>query len=325
MSLHVGEGELAFTGWRDFAPAYYYNTAQQLIHQERRSMAIDDIAAHLRHAHSSTRCSRSRLRQHVRELLSGGIYQFGVYTGGGLAAWLHKLRAHRLHFTGTLFGFDSFVGMPTEDQAHMAPEHRRNRAWQAGGLNAAERIGIKSWPELRDHIVKHVRYAPNKTVLVRGWFNETLAPANKLAEHFEMRPAFLVDLDSDLYSSAVDALRFMLDRRLARPGTFLYNDDVTTRNWKEAKAKWAAGVRGRQRRTPAVFESARALLEAVDDYGLVFDEIGPAPNSTSASHPWRLRGTSLLLRLRRVCARGGQDGCVELGDDGCPAHFVQKR
>ena len=46
-----------------------------------------------------------------------------------------------------------------------------------------------------------------------------------------MAPAFLVDIDCDLYSSTVDALRFVLEAGILVPGSYVYYDDVTLTNW----------------------------------------------------------------------------------------------
>ena len=296
---------LAFTGWKDHVPAHYYNKAQFLVHQERRDAAFDDMAADMRRRSAATCNATARATAH--QVWRSDIYQFGVYTGGGLAKWIQKLRSHNIRFKGTLYGFDSFVGMPSEDGAQLAPQHRQNRAWRAGGLNAAEQVGISSWTELQAHIVKNVGYG--RTVLIRGFFNESLAPARHAAQRTRMRPALLIDRDSDLYSSASEALRFMLDNQLVVPGTYLYNDDVTQREWAYYRYKWAA------KRPWAVYESARALLEAARDYGLEFDEVPPAtPGLPPKERAWR----ATLLRLRRVCARDAREcRTAEVLHEGC--------
>ena len=46
----------------------------------------------------------------------------------------------------------------------------------------------------------------NRMFLVKGWFKDTLTSA--LIEQAQMKKASLVMVDSDLYSSAVDCLRF---------------------------------------------------------------------------------------------------------------------
>ena len=42
-----------------------------------------------------------------------------------------------------------------------------------------------------------------------------------------MKPAFLLDIDCDLYSSTRHALEFMLAAGLLVPGTFVYYDDMS--------------------------------------------------------------------------------------------------
>ena len=65
------------------------------------------------------------------------IYQFGVFTGGGLKAWLQSMPKYNLTFRGDIWGFDSFEGMPHEDPTKMTVKHSQDPMWQAGGLNAA--------------------------------------------------------------------------------------------------------------------------------------------------------------------------------------------
>ena len=47
-----------------------------------------------------------------------------------------------------------------------------------------------------------------------------------------MQPAFLLDIDCDLYSSSKQALRFMLETGLLVPGSFVYYDDYSVEQWK---------------------------------------------------------------------------------------------
>ena len=48
------------------------------------------------------------------------------------------------------------------------------------------------------------------------------------------RPAFLIDIDCDLKTSAKQALIFTLEAGLLRPGTFVYYDDLSEFDYTEA-------------------------------------------------------------------------------------------
>ena len=67
---------------------------------------------------------------------SQDIYQFGVYTGTGLAK-IAKL----VHNFGHLYGFDSFQGLPTETgHDKRVWEELKMRAFQKGGFSAADAL-----------------------------------------------------------------------------------------------------------------------------------------------------------------------------------------
>ena len=64
-----------------------------------------------------------------------------------------------------------------------------------------------------------------------GADNESLREGAALSGRLNMRPAFLLDIDCDLYSSTKQALRFMLQSGLLVPGSFVYYDDYDIQRW----------------------------------------------------------------------------------------------
>ena len=179
------------------------------------------------------------------------VYEFGVYTGGGLRALARALDAKRVSF-GSLWGFDSFEGLPDSEVVRHSPHQAHNRAWRVGGLNAAEQLSLVkglgaraySFAALQEHIMREVRY--NNTVLVRGFFNESLrslAPALRR----RMQPAMLIDVDCDIYEGTVEALEWMLAERLLVPGTVVYYDDWQHAHEGERKAHVELSQRHRLR------------------------------------------------------------------------------
>jgi hypothetical protein len=115
-----------------------------------------------------------------------GLYlEFGVATGGTLR------KIAELAPAGTVFGFDSFQGLPED--------------WRSAYV--AGTFAVDAPPEV-----------PGAELVV-GWFDETLP--GFLAEHPE--PVAFLHLDADLYSSTVTVLE-ALEGRL-RPGTVLLFDE----------------------------------------------------------------------------------------------------
>ena len=191
---------------------------KMLRRQQRRLLSLRRIAYRM--------VGRTPSAQQVTRI-TGDILEFGVYTGGGMKAWIDAMPLLGFNFTGQLWGFDSFVGMPAENQSLVLRHHKRDRSWAQGGLNAAKQLRIDHWPTLRDTLIKNVGFA--RTRLVRGFFNETLRGGVQRARELGITPAaaFLIDIDCDLYSSTRQALAFALESGLLRPGTFVYYDDLS--------------------------------------------------------------------------------------------------
>ena len=121
----------------------------------------------------------------------GDYLEFGVYNGSTLAI-VHDLLDIRGKTTSRLFGFDSFEGLP---QAASVDDHN---IWMPGQYRCPEDFA-------RDFLTKRgVDW--KRVALIKGWFSETCKPETK--DHYEMKKAGIIMVDSDLYSSAVDALNF---------------------------------------------------------------------------------------------------------------------
>ena len=128
------------------------------------------------------------------------VYQFGVYTGGTMAGVVLYLRDLRVRF-GTLWGFDSFVGLPAEAPGMnlVTPN------WRPGAYSAADALGRWRWSRLKWEILHKIRRPASEgnVSLIRGFFNATLTPT--LAAERRMSPALYVDIDADLYLSTTQA------------------------------------------------------------------------------------------------------------------------
>jgi hypothetical protein len=124
--------------------------------------------------------------------------EFGVYQGDSIRYWSRALT----HPQTVLHGFDSFEGLP-----------------EAGGRWRRGQFDMKGViPEIHDDRVK----------FFKGWFDEVL-PAYVPPEH----DVLVINLDADLYSSTICALRAL--RNHIRPGTFIYFDELEHRE-HEARA-----------------------------------------------------------------------------------------
>ena len=137
----------------------------------------------------------------------GDVYEFGV---GRYATGLRQL-ADLFNNTGArLWGFDTFAGIPAEEEGVT-----NIAAFAAGEMAPSESVA--------ETVRRFERDIPTAT-MVPGPFNETLS-SPRLARDRRMRPATLVDLDADLYSSTRDALRWLLRSGLLVRGTVVAYDD----------------------------------------------------------------------------------------------------
>lgn len=119
--------------------------------------------------------------------------EFGVYKGDTLRWWTQKLTSPDAHFAG----FDSFEGLPEQWNPHNPP-----------GTFALSEIPHFDDPRVSLHA---------------GWFDDTV-PDYVLPPHDQL----IVNIDSDLYSSAVVALTALEDALV--PGTLIYFDELGDRD-----------------------------------------------------------------------------------------------
>ena len=146
--------------------------------------------------------------------------------------------------------------------AKLILRHQRDRAWQQGGLNAQAQMGAADWPSLHELLVRSIGFDPARTHLIRGFYNESLASGAILARRLGMKPAFLLDIDCDLYSSTRHALEFMLAAGLLAPGTFVYYDDMSEKQFS-----------GITRLGDAALEEGLAHMEISKEWGLLWRQL----------------------------------------------------
>ena len=115
--------------------------------------------------------------------------EFGVFEGESTRAWSKLLTNPE----SSLHGFDSFEGLPED--------------WNSDCLKGCfSTDGVI--PEIDDPRVQ----------FFKGWFDETL-PRYQFPNH----EVLVINIDSDLYSSAIYVLRALKDH--IAPGTYIYFDE----------------------------------------------------------------------------------------------------
>ncbi len=132
------------------------------------------------------------------------------YTGDTLRWWCENVSAPGARFVG----FDSFEGLPED--------------WNE--YNKAGTFALEAVPEPPD----------SRASFEVGWFDQTV-PAFELPQHDQL----IVNIDSDLYSSAVVVLT-ELEQHLV-PGTLIYFDELSDINhelkaWREFLARTSLKV-----------------------------------------------------------------------------------
>merc|ERR1719401_1555859 len=97
-----------------------------------------------------------------------------------------------------------------------------------------------------------------KANFVVGWYSDTLVSG--LREDRGMSPAFYVDVDSDLYTSSIQALDWLFASGLVMPGTLVGYDDF----WVNPCSK------GGEQLHPLQTSEGRAHREIAEKYNVQF-------------------------------------------------------
>jgi O-methyltransferase len=165
-----------------------------------------------------------RAIHHLRETGSpvGDYLEFGVFQGDSLLCMDRVRREAGLTFR--MFGFDSFEGLPKLEPGDEA------LGWEPGAFRS-------SYGGTRRRLT-NAGIDWSHTVLVKGWFDETLTP--ELPQALGIAKASTIMIDSDLYSSAKQALEFSAP--LIQDEAIVFFDDwhggsnLAERNEGEARA-----------------------------------------------------------------------------------------
>lgn len=161
-----------------------------------------------------TRCMVSAIRK-LREARTdipgtdryiGDYLEFGVCFGSSMAC-MHDALTATGETAVRMFGFDSFEGLPPE------ADHQDAKLWSSGQL--------ASPIEFATQLMSRRGVDWSRTYLVRGWFSQTLN--RSLIEKFRLGNIGIVMIDSDLYTSAREALTFV-GPLLASHSVILFDD-----------------------------------------------------------------------------------------------------
>jgi len=128
------------------------------------------------------------------------VYEFGVYRGDTTVLMEHMFHGYQFPYKN-LWGFDAFQGLPQE-----APGVDKFFFFAEGVFGEEN----KALYQLR----------PNGAY-IRGWFSDL---TSEHVRTYNMAPAAFVHIDGDLYISCIQALTFMLENNLIRPGTVIAFD-----------------------------------------------------------------------------------------------------
>jgi hypothetical protein len=157
----------------------------------------------------------------------GDYLEFGVFRG---ETFRNAIRAARQAsrgaaggaFMGRFIAFDSFAGLPK-----VASMGNGANPYGAGEFAASRADFERTLGSL---------LARCPVEVVAGWFADTLTPAT--AERLQLRRAAFVNVDCDLYESAVPVLEFVTP--LLQTGTIIYFDD-----WFSYRGAWIRVRRAR--------------------------------------------------------------------------------
>lgn len=140
--------------------------------------------------------------------ISGDYWEFGCHRCRTFRMALTEARRRSLDET-RFVAFDSFAGLPDEQTEHGVTP------WAAGALCTSEE-------EFLDTVCRHGVYV-DRVQTVKGFYQNSLTAT--LRDRFleEGRRAALINVDCDLYESAVPVFDFI--EPFIQPGTVLYIDD----------------------------------------------------------------------------------------------------
>lgn len=161
-------------------------------------------------------------------LIPGDIYEFGVYSGVSIDNILEVYIKHNQKNI-RIWGFDSFEGLPQETKD---AKSQANDVWGEGEFSSCDYLDVddpaKAAKMIEDQL--KTKYPGFDITMIVGFF------CNSLSVNEKYKPASLIDIDVDIYTSAVEALAFCWDNKLFQVGTLIYYDDWEGDDFGEGRA-----------------------------------------------------------------------------------------
>lgn len=243
-----------------------------------------------------TAAAQAALQSGVR----GFFAEFGVWRG------YSAMRIAKVIDPEILYGFDSFVGLPT------SWELRPGEIRPPGYFSMKGKVPTVPW---------NVR-------VVQGWFKDTIKPFLKL----ETRPAAFIHVDCDIYESALEVLQGLNDRIV--PGTVILFDEMypwTTdyTNWRphefRAFEEWLASS-GKAVKPLFHDNHEGVAFQVTDRDGKVVEPLPKLIEDLYASKTYHNKGDHWRDAIRRadVGVPGGH--LLEFGVwTGCSTNIIAKR
>lgn len=139
----------------------------------------------------------------------GDYHEFGCHRVRTFRMALTEARRHNLT-TMKFFAFDSFEGLPDHKQDHAV------EIWKRGALTTSE-------AEFCKIVDAHGLFA-DKVTTIKGFYADSLTDARSRQFLDNEQKIALVNVDCDLYESAVPVFRFI--EPLLQEGTVIYIDDM---------------------------------------------------------------------------------------------------
>ena len=177
---------------QDLASVFIANIIPEVIHNLEKYMAIKKV-----HHLSAI------------EEIKGDYLEFGVFTG---SSFCHSIRCVKKDtkiyssISSTRFyGFDSFQGFGELPDSDKHPTYKD------------ENFG-SSYEKVDSRVRRTAKEMDYQ--LIKGFFSETLAPG---AESYGIKKSRIIFIDSDTYTSAIDALLFVLPT--IQEGSYIILDD----------------------------------------------------------------------------------------------------
>jgi hypothetical protein len=141
--------------------------------------------------------------------VNGDYFEFGCHRCRTFRMALTEARRHNLD-TMQFHAFDSFEGLP-EPTSETSVE-----IWKRGALTTSEQTFM-------DHVETHGIYV-ERVKTIKGFYSESLTPALQRQYVDSARKIALVNIDCDLYESAIPVFEFI--DPLLQDGAVIYVDDL---------------------------------------------------------------------------------------------------